>query len=99
MVPTPVAISSSEAEFMGACTGCMAVAHIRMLVYDIEYLGTKHWTSTAQNLPQEPIVVMVDNQAMVKIAASKKLARKTHTATLNAASTLCVKVQNSVCTS
>jgi hypothetical protein len=39
-VPTPVAMSSSEAELMGACTGCMAVAHIRMLLYDIEYLRT-----------------------------------------------------------
>jgi hypothetical protein len=77
MVPTPVAMSSSEAEFLGACTGCMAIAHIQMLVYDMEYLGTKHWTSAAQNLPQAPIVVMVDNQAMVKIVASKKLTRKT----------------------
>jgi hypothetical protein len=76
-VPTPVAMSSSEAEFMGACTGCMAVAHIRMLLYDMEYLGTRQWTSAYQNLPQAPIVVMVDNQATVKIAASKKLTRKT----------------------
>jgi hypothetical protein len=77
MVPTPVVMSSSEAEFMGACTGCMAIAHIQMLIYDMEYLGMKHWTSAAQNLPQVPIVVMVDNQAMVKIAAKKKLTRKT----------------------
>jgi hypothetical protein len=48
-----------------------------MLIYGLEYLGTKHWTSAAQNLPQAPIVVMVDNQATVKIAASKKLTRKT----------------------
>jgi hypothetical protein len=74
-IPTPVAMSSSEAEFVGACTGCMAVAHIRMLIYDLEYLGTKHWTSAVQNLPQAPIVVMVDSQATVKIAASKKLTR------------------------
>jgi hypothetical protein len=76
-VPTPVAMSSSEAELMGACTGCMAVAHIRMLLYDIEYLGTKQWTSAFQNLAQAPVIVMVDNQATVKIAASKKLTRKT----------------------
>ena len=42
-MPTPVAMSTSEAEYLAACSAAMATAHIRMLLYDMTYLGTKQW--------------------------------------------------------
>jgi hypothetical protein len=37
-MPTPIAMSTSEAEYMAACSATMATAHIRMLLYDMTYL-------------------------------------------------------------
>jgi hypothetical protein len=75
-VPTPVAMSSSEAEFMGACCGTMAAAHIRMILYDMLYLGTNKWQTAVQDLPTTPIAIMVDNAAAVQISKNGKLSRK-----------------------
>ena len=36
-MPTPIAMSTSEAEYMAACSATMATAHIRMLLYDMLY--------------------------------------------------------------
>ena len=44
-VQVPVAMSSCEAEVMASCSGCMAAAHIHMLLYDMKYLGTKEYNS------------------------------------------------------
>ena len=35
-VPVPVAMSSGEAEYLGAGTAAMSAAHFRMLHYDFE---------------------------------------------------------------
>ena len=75
-VPIPVAMATSEVEYMGACCGTMAAAHIRMILYDILYLGTNKWQEATQNLPTTPIVLMCDNQAAVQIAKNGKLGRK-----------------------
>ena len=77
MMPTPVAMSTSEAEYMAACSATMSAAHIRMLLYDMMFLGTKHWRESSQQLPTIPIVLMVDNEATVQIAKNGKLTRKT----------------------
>jgi len=76
MLPVPVAMSTSEAEYMGACSGAMAVAHIRMLLYDMLYLGTPDWSEADQQLPQTPTIIMVDNEATVTIARNGRLTRK-----------------------
>ena len=78
-MPTPIAKSTSGAEYMAACSATMATAHIRMLLYDIMFLvGTKQWKQCIQNLPTTPTtVLMVDNDATVQIAKNGKLTRKT----------------------
>ena len=48
-----------------------------MMVYDMLYLGTKHWKEATQNLPTTPAIMMVDNEAAVQIAKNGKLTRKT----------------------
>ncbi|KAI2511948.1 hypothetical protein MHU86_2464 [Fragilaria crotonensis] len=76
-MPTPIAMSTSEAEYMAACSATMATAHIRMLLYDMTYLGTKQWRESSQRLPTIPSVLMIDNEATVQIAKNGKLTRKT----------------------
>jgi hypothetical protein len=76
-MPTPIAMSTSEAEYMAACSATMATAHIRMLLYDMLYLGTKQWRETTQRLPSIPAILMIDNEATVQIAKNGKLTRKT----------------------
>ena len=76
-MPTPIAMSTSEAEYMAACSATMATAHIRMLLYDMTYLGTKQWRESSQRLPTTPSVLMIDNEATVQIAKNGKLTRKT----------------------
>ena len=39
-MPTPIAMSTSEAEYMAACSTSMATAQICMLLYNMTYLGT-----------------------------------------------------------
>ena len=76
-VPTPIAMSSSEAEYMGACCGAMSGAHIRMLLYDMMFLGTKEWKESSQRLPTTPALIMIDNEATVQIGKSGRLTRRT----------------------
>ena len=76
-MPTPVAMSTSEAEYLAACSAAMATAHIRMLLYDMTYLGTKQWRESTQRLPTTPSILMIDNEATVQIAKNGKLTRKT----------------------
>jgi hypothetical protein len=76
-MPTPVAMSTSEAEYMAACSATMATAHIQMLLYDMLYLGTKQWRESTQRLPSIPAILMIDNEATVQIAKNGKLTRKT----------------------
>ena len=76
-MPTPIAMSTSEAEYMAACSASMATAHIRMLLYDMTYLGTKQWRESTQRLPTIPSILMIDNEATVQIARNGKLTRKT----------------------
>ena len=35
-VPTPVALSSAEAEYNACCNACMATAHVRMLLMELD---------------------------------------------------------------
>jgi hypothetical protein len=75
-MPTPVAMSTSEAKYMVACSATMATAHIRMLLYDMLYLGTKQWRESSQHLPSIPAILMINNEATVQIAKNGKLTRK-----------------------
>jgi hypothetical protein len=85
-VPTPVAMSSSKAELLGACCGSMAAAHIRMLANNMLYLGTPDWQEHVQTLPQTPTIIMIDDDATVQIIKCGRLTRKP--VTLNVTSNL-----------
>ena len=76
-LPTPVPMSTSEAEYLAACSATMSAAHIRMLLYDMMFLGTKQWRQSSQRLPTIPTVLMVDNAATIQIARNGRLTRKT----------------------
>ena len=76
-VPTPIAQSSAEAEYLSACCGAMAAAHIRMIIYDLLHLGTPEWKNHSQMLDKTPLLLMTDNAATVQIAKSGRLTRKT----------------------
>ncbi len=60
-----------------ACSASMATAHIRMLLYNMTYLGTKQWCESTQCLPTILSILMIDNEATVQIARNGKLTRKT----------------------
>jgi hypothetical protein len=55
----------------------MATAHIRLLLYDMTYLGTKQWRESTQCHPTIPSILMIDNEATVQIACNGKLTLKT----------------------
>ena len=42
-VPVPVALSSAEAEYMGAANSATSLAHYRELTYDLENMRTKEY--------------------------------------------------------
>ena len=60
-MPVPVALSSAEAEYMGACT---MVSHLRDLKYDFETLGSSVHDLEGTTV-STPSIVLVDNQATV----------------------------------
>lgn len=55
----------------------MAAAHIRMILYDILYLGSDEWIQHEQKLSKTPILLMTDNTAAVQMARNGRLTRKT----------------------
>ncbi|KAI2494441.1 hypothetical protein MHU86_20087 [Fragilaria crotonensis] len=89
-------MSTSEAEYMAACSATMATAHIRMLLYDMLYLGTKQWRESTQRLPTTPAILMIDNEATVQIA--KMANSPARPVTLNDASILSAKANKTVST-
>jgi hypothetical protein len=68
--------------------------YIRMLLYDMLYLGTKQWRESSQCLPSIPAILMIDNEATVQIARMANT--RTKLATTNDASTSSVKVNKTV---
>jgi hypothetical protein len=76
-VPTPVAMSSAEAEYMAAAGAGMTAAAIRMLIYDLKYLGTnKEYKHYDKILSSTPVILCVDNSAAVAMAKSHKFNKK-----------------------
>ena len=72
----PVALSSAESEYMGACNCAAMLCHLRELVYDINNLGLSTYDiDDIKGNP--PSVLLVDNQATVKMGESYKVTSKT----------------------
>ena len=74
-VPIPVAMSSAEAEYMAACSACMAMTHLRMLIYDLESLGTDTYILNGTNL-SVPNLLLIDNEATVAMSKNYKPTKK-----------------------
>ena len=65
----PIALSSAEAEYMGACNCATMLCYLRELWYDFNYLGMS--CSNIEEIKDEPpSIMMVDNHAMVKMSKS-----------------------------
>ena len=70
-VPVPVAMSSGEAEYLGAAGAAISAAHLRMLWYDFRCLGQRHYSVEAME-QEPPYLVMIDNEAAIAMAGSDK---------------------------
>ena len=79
-MPVPIAMSTGEAEYLAAGNACMAAAHIRMLLYDLHYLGTlDHSYKNPTNMP--PALIVLDSEAAMAMASSDRdTARTRHIA-------------------
>ncbi len=69
-LPVPVAMSSGEAEYTSAAVACMKASHLRMLVYDLRFLGSTSYDG--DNLKYEPSRIIVDNEAAISMAKCNK---------------------------
>ena len=74
-MPVPVALSSAEAEYMGACNAGAMVCHLRDLIYDFEFLGTENYNVNATTAAI-PSIILVDNQATVRMSKNYKVTGK-----------------------
>ncbi|MGH3053820.1 MAG: reverse transcriptase domain-containing protein [Gaiellaceae bacterium] len=70
-LPDPVAMSSGEAEYNTACATCIAVAHLRMLTNKLITL------SSSDPPNQEPVTIILDNTAAIKMGQSFRDTRHT----------------------
>ena len=74
-MPVPVALSSAEAEYMGACNLGAMLCHLRELLYDLEYLGTESYDINEQT-SSIPAIILVDNQATIRMSKNCKVTSK-----------------------
>ena len=78
-LPIPVAMSSGEAEYIAAAVACMRASHIRMLIYDLKFIGEP--TYDCINLNFEPATIIIDNEAAITMAkCNKDMAGNRHVA-------------------
>ena len=54
-------LSSGKAEYIASAVACMRASHLRMLGYDIEYMGEE--TYDPMNITYRPSHIIIDNEA------------------------------------
>ena len=74
-MPVPVALSSAEAEYMGACNLGAMICHLQELLYDFDYLGTDKYDENGQRT-DTPSILLVDSQATVRMSKNYKVTSK-----------------------
>ena len=74
-MPVPVALSSAEAEYMGACNLGAMLCHLREMQYDLEFLGTESYDING-NTTSIPAIILVDNQATIRMSKNYKVTSK-----------------------
>ena len=68
-------MSSAEEEYLGACNAAMALAHLKMLLFDFENIGKPDYNDLSED-KEVPPVLLVDNQATVNMARNFKPTKK-----------------------
>ena len=79
-MPVPIAMSTGEAEYLGAGNACMSAAHIRMLIYDMHNLGSPEHSYTEPNSMPPAIIVLDSEAAMAMANSDRDTARTRHIA-------------------
>ena len=74
-MPVPVALSSAEAEYMGACNLASMICHLRELKYDFEFLGSSDFKLEGST-EDVPSMLLIDNQATVRMSKNYKVTSK-----------------------
>ena len=74
-MPVPVALSSAEAEYMGACNLGAMVCHLRDLKYEFEKLGCDDY-DVEGSTKSVPSILLIDNQATVRMSKNYKVTGK-----------------------
>ncbi len=70
-MPDPVTLSSAEAEYNEACLACMATAHLKQFLEDLELPFADDKKS------KKPIQIFIDNRSAVDMGASFKDTQRT----------------------
>ena len=60
---------------MSACAACLSIAHLEILTYDLDFLGSKKYKIDSK-LTSKPNILMVDNSANVRISKNYKPNKK-----------------------
>ena len=74
-VPVPISMSTAEAEYMSACSACMALAHLTMLTYDLDKLGSNDY-EIDHEMVSTPNILMIDNEATVRMSQNYQPTKK-----------------------
>ncbi len=70
-MPDPVTLSSAEPEYNEACLACMATAHLKQFLKDLEL------TFADDKKSKKPIQIFIDNRSAVDMCASFKVTQRT----------------------
>jgi hypothetical protein len=76
MLPVLVALSSAEAEYMGACNLGTMVCHLRDLMYEFEALGTCDYDKKEGQTKLPLTVLLIDNQATITMSKNYNVMAK-----------------------
>jgi hypothetical protein len=75
-MPIPVALSSVEAEYMGACNLGAMISHLRELFYEFEFLGKSTYQIDGVFFGSTPTLMLIDNQATVQMSKNYRVTSK-----------------------
>jgi hypothetical protein len=74
-MPVPIALSSAEAKYMGACNLGAMTNHLRELMYEFEFLGTNEYKIDGK-FGESPTLLLIDNQATISMSKNYKVMSK-----------------------
>ena len=74
-MPVPIALSSAEAEYMGACNCGAMVCFLRELLYEFDFLGTPEYDIDGV-YGNTPTILLIDNQATISMSENYKVTAK-----------------------